>query len=214
MLNYKKIVATTRKLKYHCIIGMDHNLDFLKATKHSTTQDFIDLNLSNGLFPTVTRPTRVTHNSATLIDNIMISRNLYDTCKVGIIISDISDHLPCFLVVPKLKRVKGEPEYITKRDTLDKAMKRLNKDLKGINWDLSSQDVNELFDNCHSKIQACIDANCPEKTVRVYDKQSIKEPWLTKGIIRSNKKQLSLYKKYLSHECSHDQYKLYRSTLM
>ena len=93
-------------------------------------------------------------------------------------------------------------------------MKRLNKDLKGINWDFSHQDVNDLFDNCHSKIQTCIDVNCPEKTVRVYDKQSIKEPWLTKGIIRSNKRQLLLYKKHLSHQCSHDQYKLYQSTLM
>ena len=114
MINYKKIVATTQKLKCHCIVGMDHNLDFLKTTRHPTTQDFIDLNLTSGLFPTVTRPTRVTHNSATLIDNIMTSRNLYDTCRIGILILDISDHLSCLLVVPHLKKVKGELEYITK----------------------------------------------------------------------------------------------------
>ena len=83
---------------------MDHNLDFLKASKHTSTEDFVDLKLNIGLFPTVTRPTRVTHTSAALIDNIMVNKDLYDSHSIGILLSDLSDHLPCFLIVPKVKK--------------------------------------------------------------------------------------------------------------
>ena len=48
---YKEISKSLKKFKGHCLIGMDHNLDFLKAGKHATTQSFVDLNLDIGLFP-------------------------------------------------------------------------------------------------------------------------------------------------------------------
>ena len=58
------------------IIGLDHNLDFLKADKHQATNDFIQSNIDFGLIPTVTRLTHITNMSATLIDNIIVSQNL------------------------------------------------------------------------------------------------------------------------------------------
>ena len=57
------------------VIGLDHNLDFLKAHSHSQTNDFIQYNLDSGMMPVITRPTRITKSSATLIDNIIISQN-------------------------------------------------------------------------------------------------------------------------------------------
>ena len=42
------------------ILGMDHNLDFLKHSVHKRTQDFIELNLDNNLLPSITQPTRIT----------------------------------------------------------------------------------------------------------------------------------------------------------
>ena len=39
------------------VIGLDHNLDLLKSTKHAPTDRFISANLSLGLVPTITRPT-------------------------------------------------------------------------------------------------------------------------------------------------------------
>ena len=43
------------------ILGMDHNLDFLKSHIHNKTQEFINLNLDHDLFPVITRPTGITH---------------------------------------------------------------------------------------------------------------------------------------------------------
>ena len=38
--------------------------------------DFMDLNLDKEMIPCITKPTRITNNSAILIDNILISRSL------------------------------------------------------------------------------------------------------------------------------------------
>ena len=50
---------------------------------------------SLGLFPLITRPTRIINHSTTLIDNIFTS--IYDYANMsGIIECDISYHLPVF----------------------------------------------------------------------------------------------------------------------
>ena len=74
---YESILFAMKKKKPHCIIvGLDHNLDFLKSTKHTGTNDFIHSNLDMGMIPTISKPTRITKSSATLIDNIIVRENL------------------------------------------------------------------------------------------------------------------------------------------
>ena len=57
----------------HLIVGMNHNLDLLKCNNHTATRKFLDMMLDNNMIPTIMRPTRITQQSATLIDNIFIS---------------------------------------------------------------------------------------------------------------------------------------------
>ena len=74
---YKDAVKTWKKQKNHdLVIGLDHNMDFLKSDKYPQTQEFLELNLDTDLKPTITRPTRITTKTATLIDNIFISQRL------------------------------------------------------------------------------------------------------------------------------------------
>ena len=81
------------------IIGLDHNLDLLKHHQHRHTQSFLELMLENAQFPCITRPTRISHNSATLIDNLLLSVNLIGKQTSSIIVSDLSDHLPCLTLI-------------------------------------------------------------------------------------------------------------------
>ena len=65
--------ATKGKIPYEIILGMDHNADLLKGNQHTPTHKFIK-NIKNlNLYPTITRPSRITHHSAMLIDNIYVS---------------------------------------------------------------------------------------------------------------------------------------------
>ena len=77
LASYNSLICAMKKEKPKgIIIGLDHNLDFLKADKHQATNDFVQNNLDFGLIPTITRLTRITNTSATLIDNIIVSQNL------------------------------------------------------------------------------------------------------------------------------------------
>ena len=91
------------------VIGLDHNLDLLKSTKHAPTDRFISANLSLGLVPTITRPTRITRSTATLIDNIFISQTWLENFECGILVDDMSDHLPSIVSIKGLKTNKKEP---------------------------------------------------------------------------------------------------------
>ena len=91
---YKNLINSqlTDKTVEH-IIGLDHNLDFLKSSSHLDTNDFIEVNLDKGLIPCINKPTRITHHSATLIDNIISHRLVSNQISKIILISVISSRL-------------------------------------------------------------------------------------------------------------------------
>ena len=45
----------------------DHNIDLLKVTAHTRMQKFPEIYIDMNLYPSITKPTRVTHASAILI---------------------------------------------------------------------------------------------------------------------------------------------------
>ena len=109
--NAKNFIAGFNRLqnKLKCykqpsiIIGSDHNLDVLKHGDHKPMDCFLNRILDNNLIPCITRPTRITHSSATLIDNIFVSSKLYGKQTSSILVHDISDHLPYITNLGKIK---------------------------------------------------------------------------------------------------------------
>ena len=101
-LGIMKTIHTDSDLKQCKSIELlgDFNIDLLKFNVHRDTANYLDMLLNNSLLPLITLPTRVIHNSATLIDNICTTSkdDRYDS---GILISDLSDHLPVFHIKHK-----------------------------------------------------------------------------------------------------------------
>ena len=64
------------------------------------------MNLDFDLFPVITKPTRITHISATLIDNIFLDSRLTGKTVNKILVDDISDHLPSVLILENLNPQK------------------------------------------------------------------------------------------------------------
>lgn len=77
------------------ILCGDFNIDLLKVSTHKQTSDFLDTLYNRGLYPLITKPSRVTWFSATLIDNIF-TNVLENSINSGLVRNDISDHLPVF----------------------------------------------------------------------------------------------------------------------
>ena len=69
----QSILSETNK---ELIIGIDQNLDLLKTHIYHQTQQYLKINLDHNLLPVITRPTRITQSSVTLIDNIYFCTGL------------------------------------------------------------------------------------------------------------------------------------------
>ena len=121
LASYSSLICAMKKECLNgTIVGLDHNLDFLKAHFHQMTNDFIQLNLDLGMIPTITGPTRITNSTATLIDNIIVSQNNCGNYIASILIEDICDHLPTICVINSFTASIKEPLKIYCRDTRQK----------------------------------------------------------------------------------------------
>ena len=76
--------------KQSTIMG-DFNIDLLKYNSHEKTNDYVDNLFTQGFMPLITKPTRVTSTSATLIDHIY-TNNISKASTSGIILTDVTDH--------------------------------------------------------------------------------------------------------------------------
>lgn len=87
----------TKKSYKNIFICRDFNIDLLNPNKHKITDEFINTMHSMSLIPIITRTSKITSYCATLIDNIF-SNNIQNNTVNGLLIIDISDHLPVFTV--------------------------------------------------------------------------------------------------------------------
>ena len=77
----------------------DFNVNILNSDNHLPTREFVDSLFSHSFIPKITKPTRVTNRSATLIDNIFSNVPPDSECDLsGILYTDISDHFPVFYI--------------------------------------------------------------------------------------------------------------------
>ena len=67
---YDTIISKLTDTNKDLIIATDQNCDYLTFDQHKNTEDLLNIFLNNGIIPTITKPTTMTHTSATLIDNI------------------------------------------------------------------------------------------------------------------------------------------------
>ena len=165
-------------------MGLDHNLDFLKSEKHPNTQSFLEFNLDSDLMPTITRPTRVTQKSATLIDNVFISKKLQNNFASSILIDNISNHFPSIVFLKNQKISKKEPLKIRTREINDSKIAELKKTLDRINWEdrLSEYNANDAFNSFHALLVETVETVLPEKTKTINYNKIIRDPWLHSGI--------------------------------
>ena len=73
-----KIIETQSKIKEENKVSYlmgDFNIDLLKVNIHAKTNEFVNDVISQGFLPKITRPTRITPHSATLIDHINSNEN-------------------------------------------------------------------------------------------------------------------------------------------
>ena len=111
------------------ILG-DFNIDLLNSNIRN--QLFFNDLLSSRFFPSIDCPTRITDDTATLIDNIFVNNHNNQT-KSGVWLTDIADHMPTHITLlyanklPPLKKT----EYISERKYTEESIANFNGELSG-----------------------------------------------------------------------------------
>ena len=110
----KQSITRISKQNTKCYIMADWNIDLMKHQSHDKTGEFLDIMFSRSFFPLISRPTRITSNSATLID---IFTNDQNNCSAsGLLFPDISDHPPILTILSDHCKNTSENIYVTFRD--------------------------------------------------------------------------------------------------
>ena len=74
------------------------NINLLQRESSQQIKNYTNLMLAYNCTQLITRPTRITDHSATLLDHIY-TNNIKMPVQPGIILSDLSDHLPTFVMI-------------------------------------------------------------------------------------------------------------------
>ena len=129
---FNDILSRISKDNKQCYVMGDFNLD-LEYNHHTPTQEFIDTLFSHAFIPLISNPTRLTSFSATLIDNIF-TNNLSQNVLNGIVLNDLSDHLPVFAhFSAKTLTRDGENKVFISKIT-DENLRKFNENVSNTNW--------------------------------------------------------------------------------
>lgn len=196
------------------ILG-DFNIDFLKYVNHLPTENYINMLYSNNFYPIITKPTRITSHSATLIDHIYTNSSNFDLMS-GILTLDITDHLPVFCLVSN--NTKKEKTSIYYRDYSQFNKEQYLYDLGKVKWNdmYVDNDINETTRNIMKTIHKIIDKYAPIKLASRRKMKQMQKPWITNGILKSVKQKQKLYQASLlnPHDAEkHSKYKKYSNLL-
>ena len=197
-----------------CHLMGDFNLNLMNYQNHTVTGNFLDGLYSNAFVPMITCPTKITSHTATLIDNIFT--NHYFESASGLLLTDISDHLPIFSICLMDPSYKDRNETILVRDKCPNNKIRFKEQLMNNSW-FQLEGINDpktaykTFFNKFSEIYN----NCfPFKKIRIRCGFRSK-PWLSNGLLNSIKKKNKLYKKFLQNPTPQSVtfYKTYKNKL-
>ena len=86
-------------------VFLDANIDLSKINNSQLSNEYADTILSNGFLQTITKSTRIQGQCYSLIDHIL-TNDISETPKTGILINDMSDHFITFIELQKNQKVQ------------------------------------------------------------------------------------------------------------
>ena len=149
-------------------------------------------------------PTRITDTSATLIDHIYYRANLKTSLSIsdniftGTLITDITDHLANFLIIPQQPSLYSTNERPFTRIFSAKNKKLFSDELASCDWTslvYSSDNVDSSFNNFISVLTHAAEKSFP--LIRTSRKSFKDKKWVTKGIKKSSETKNRLYKVWI-----------------
>ena len=194
MSNMINILETVNKENKKVLLMGDFNIDLLKFESDARINTFIDNMISLGMLPIITKPTRVTKDTATLIDHIYLNTS-NSSVTSGIIITDVADHFGVFTMIEDIavKKISSLKQYRPFTDNNLTYFKQLltENDYSSV---LNNNDVDEAYNKFLNIYHKSYEQAFPLKTIKQKSKYTKQQPWMTEGLLASSIKKNKLFK--------------------
>ena len=215
------LVSNDLRGKQIILVG-DFNINLLEIDQHPPTHNFLTNLQSQNFVIHISRPTRFPEGQQTgnpsLLDHIY--SNFFLNFKAGILLYDISDHLPVFINIP-LPSV-NKSSCASKSLTFTKKFRIFNQRnkeefaerLSSFNWIelLADDNVNVITETFIDTVGHVFEASFPLKTKEISAKR-LDSPWITSGVLNSIKTKNKLFKDFKLGLIENSIYTRYRNHL-
>ena len=160
----------------------------LKINENNHVSNFLNTVTSHTFFPKITLPTRFSDLNCTLIDNLLCKLSpttIYS--KAGILMNNLSDHLPCAINIPYLCNYKRASKFIHLKTNDINSVTDFKMDIINANiiflYDKLNHDVmgdpNDNYNIVETIIQDNINTHFPTRTVQFnYTGYYYRRSWL------------------------------------
>lgn len=201
--------------KYESVfICGDLNLDLLKLNENKYIRDYIDLTFANGFIQIVSKPTRISNTSATVIDHILTNHlpNEYETM---ILCNHISDHFPILFWINADINCTNIPSTISTRNFSAQNTEHFISAMMNMSWNhvLLTSDTQTAFDSFSNTFFDIFNLYFPLKTKKINKRYHKIEPWITTGILNSRRTKILLNNRSIKNPTHHNinKFKQYRN---
>ena len=187
--------------KTYYILG-DFNINTQKFNRTNAAPNNINLIVTNGAIPIITKPTKVTPELSTIIDYI-ITNDSNHQIKSFIFEVDVTDHYPILCKIDKKSNFSKNHSDAYFRNKLKFTPEIFCEDLKNnlhfffFNLPLLTKDnFNENFKKFTNIVSSTIDKHAPLTKLSRRQLKLYSKPRLTKGIINSIKNKRKMFKSH------------------
>ena len=143
----------------------------MHTNDNTHVQAFVDLNYDYEYFGCISKPTRITHSTATIIDNVFVKdskRKLLDPLHAEsyVVIDDISNHFACIANIPNFFRFRQELKEITYRKISKEGILNINHELLHTDWSfMGVENCNDSYNLFHDHLSKLVENHLPMQTV-------------------------------------------------
>ena len=156
-----------------------------------------------GLTPQILQNTRPQFNKSntSTIDQIYTNINTTHIYNSGILLEDLTDHLPIYTIIKIKTKIRNNSNEIKTRKITINNTKRLINALKNMNWDsvLEDNDAENSYNKFHTIYTSIINQFIPLLTNKI-SSNILSKNWITNKIKRYINKKYKLYKLYLDNK--------------
>jgi Reverse transcriptase (RNA-dependent DNA polymerase) len=200
------------KRKNPCFILGDLNIDLLKSEENNSIMNYLNNLFVYNFLPVLVMPTRITQKTASVIDHIYYfegSNNKRNFQLLsGNIFSDLSDHLPNFVILSSSRKKINFCDRPFVRLYTPNNKQRFDKMIRETDWNdliYNNNNVNDCYNIFIDVVQCSYENSFP--LVRQSRKANRDKKWITDGLKISSRKKFALYKKWLESKDENDKLK-------